>query len=238
MQFVKSKVMFLDTEATGFKDKVPHWRALSVAFAIIECDISFIELINREGDIQKKIIFKNNAHEVNYIKSLYKKMFHSIIKVDCEIPKETIEIHGITNEISNTKGRLCEEVLLSLLSSLEYAQAICCHNTRFDIGLIMYEAKRYKLDKQFRTQFNRLYQIDTSPTGIKLFKWFKQVDPNYDEYEFTAHDAACDTLMLYLAVIQSNDDIQRKFDVKLPILTTESHLMYTPYDKKFYNENL
>jgi len=67
-----------------------------------------------------------------------------IIKVDEEvnISEESTKIHGITNEISQTKGVSIEHVLNIFFSHLKNADMLVGHNISFDINMVKIELLR------------------------------------------------------------------------------------------------
>ena len=67
-----------------------------------------------------------------------------IVKVpdDFVIPEESIKFHGITNEISRTKGIKLEYVLNDFFSHLLGVNKIVGHNVEFDINMVRVEILR------------------------------------------------------------------------------------------------
>lgn len=75
------------------------------------------------------------------------------------IPNEVIAIHGVSNEIANSKGIDLEIVLKELLLHINYCDTIVCHNVNFDLFVLAAEYSRMQI-----TQPNRKLKICTMET--------------------------------------------------------------------------
>ena len=58
------------------------------------------------------------------------------------ISKDSIEFHGITQEISETKGINIDKVLFTFISDMRNADMIVAHNVEFDLNMIRVELLR------------------------------------------------------------------------------------------------
>ncbi|MFN3966997.1 MAG: exonuclease domain-containing protein, partial [Endomicrobiia bacterium] len=74
-----------------------------------------------------------------------KETFHSLIKPNKKIPKDVIEIHGITNEMCEN-APLPEEVIKKFIEFIGNSPIIA-HNAQFDLSFIRNYAKKF-LDKE------------------------------------------------------------------------------------------
>jgi DNA polymerase-3 subunit epsilon len=77
------------------------------------------------------------------------------------IPEESINIHGITNEISRSKGVTIEEVLNEFFYYLRNVDKVVGHNVSFDINMlkiellrIIYLNKNISSEEQTETKYN------------------------------------------------------------------------------------
>jgi len=87
------------------------------------------------------IIFDTDLNKIVKIKDC-------IIKVpdDVVITEDNSKIHGITNEISMTKGVSLKPILEEFFEDLSAADHIVGHNVSFDINMIKVELNRFILD--------------------------------------------------------------------------------------------
>jgi DNA polymerase-3 subunit alpha len=117
------KVLVFDTETSGLpKSKIinhstQHLWPFIVQFSYVIFDDTSKNIIK----IQDKII-KVKTYNV--------------------ISEESIKFHGITNEISDTKGVNLIDVLTEFLSDLDKIDLIVGHNIEFDISMIKVELLR------------------------------------------------------------------------------------------------
>ena len=72
------------------------------------------------------------------------KSYDSIVKVKPYnvISKDSIEFHGITQEISESKGINIDTVLFTFISDMRNADMIVAHNVEFDLNMIRVELLR------------------------------------------------------------------------------------------------
>ena len=112
-----SKVLIFDTETTGLIPK--HTTVLADWPHIVQLSCIFINLDKLDE------MFVDNF----------------IINPGVLIPKESADIHGITNEIAEDKGINIQGALLSFAYFLENADIIVAHNLNFDKRIIETELK-------------------------------------------------------------------------------------------------
>lgn len=93
------------------------------------------------------------------------KMRDWIIKVpqNVEISKESIEIHGITNEISQKKGDNLQEIIKEFFRDFNDADQIVGHNLNFDLNMIKCELLRIMIRNKNTTvilnEFDKYHEI-------------------------------------------------------------------------------
>lgn len=68
----------------------------------------------------------------------------NIIKVPChiKIPEQSVMIHGITNEISQTQGKDISLVLYKFVEQIKQSDIVVAHNITFDTKVIIAEIMR------------------------------------------------------------------------------------------------
>ena len=117
------KVMIFDTETTGLpKTKIINPDTLNKWPYIVQ--LSFI-------------IFDTETNSIIDLNDSIIKM-----KKDISIPKESIEFHKITNEISNEKGISIESVINKFIINLNNCDLLVGHNITFDINMVKVEILR------------------------------------------------------------------------------------------------
>lgn len=79
------------------------------------------------------------------------KMEDHIIKLNnnMKIPEPSTKIHGITNEMMNTKGKSIEQVLYKFNEDLLSCDLCVAHNLKFDKSMALVESKRNNIDLSF-----------------------------------------------------------------------------------------
>jgi len=159
----------------------------------------------------------NNARvvQVSYIitDSTYNKLEESdtIIKLD-NFKIDNHKFHGITEEISETRGVPFVDFAKAFNFSLDFVHTIVAHNINFDFNVLCAEFHRYGL-QEVLTKFESKVQICTMKRYKQLigatFKNSKNIkDPNLKElYHYATgeimehhHNSMYDTLNLWKAV--------------------------------------
>ena len=194
---------FLDIETTGFpiydNKKMPNYKK-TVNFEtskILEICI---------------ILYENRQIKSN---------FHHYIKINENI--ENSHIHGITDEISQTKGVDIKDLYLDILKLLENSDYIIAHNIIFDLSIIFSEI--YKLDNNLSENIENIIKnkifVCTMLSTIDLCKIpfypnsknykFPKLDELYfflfSEKRLNSHNALSDTndmLKCYYELINRN----------------------------------
>lgn len=148
-------ILFLDTETTGLPTnwKAPYdqWpRMVSLAFSLVRGD----EIL-----AQNEYIIKPEGYE---------------------IPLEASNIHGITTEEAQAKGKDVQMVLIQLATMTELADLVVFHNSSFDTGIISGEQIRAgwkreelicKSKKLFCTKQQSTNICKIPNVGRKGYKW-------------------------------------------------------------------
>ena len=72
------------------------------------------------------------------------KSYDEIVKLEegLQIPEESTQIHGITNEMSREKGKMVKGVLNDFFCDLQSADLLVGHNVSFDINMMKVELLR------------------------------------------------------------------------------------------------
>jgi DNA polymerase III epsilon subunit-like protein len=100
-------------------------------------------------------------YEIGYVKDkefIQEKMVKQIVKPRCMvIPQETIEYHGITQQIANKKGLDPELIINQFKDELKTVDIIISHNVDFHLRTILAESVRYNII----LDFNKFIIIDT-----------------------------------------------------------------------------
>lgn len=158
---------------------------------------------------------------------------------DFEIGKESIRIHGITNEVAQTQGMPVEFVLNAFIEAMTKCKNIVSHNIQFDTNIIQSELHRYRHEEAIQV-FRSKHWICTMKKGkeymgIKKFpKLAELYKALYDEDITNAHDAQYDTLYCYKCFIKlfPRDPSVFYFGDKEVRLTQEQHaVVYDQSDK-------
>lgn len=171
------RVLIFDTETTGLPktkiisheslDKWPH--IVQFSFIIFDTETTSILLSN------DSIIKMNN---------------------DIQIPQESIDIHGITNEISREKGVNIEFPLKQFFYYLREVDILVGHNVAFDINMLQVELMRiiynnkypqhhitaYKTDLHFLVNFKQIYCTMQESIDMCAIKTMNKFGREYNKY--------------------------------------------------------
>jgi DNA polymerase III subunit epsilon len=129
--------------------------------------------------------------------------------VDCPypIPPRASEVHGITNDIAGARGVDLEMAIDTFRHFYRLADILCCHNVKFDIGIMESEISRFngreiRLPKAtFCTMEAASPIVNLPPTERMLAAGFNKPKPPkleecirhfFDEDLTGAHDAMID----------------------------------------------
>lgn len=195
-------VLFFDTETTGIPDRAAKW------------DVDFMQY----------------PHVVQMAWIHGCKVESHIIRPDgWEIPDETVEIHGITNEYAMEHGEPFAAVVDMFIQDCHDAGLICGHNIHFDTGIVKANILR-ELGREYydandvETALYKGKRIDTMRSTMKWVdarnSWGKLKFPNLGELyarcfpgeTFPAHDALedCKAVARCLPVLLENGLVELK----------------------------
>jgi DNA polymerase III epsilon subunit-like protein len=122
----------------------------------------------------------------------------NIIKVDFLIPEQSSQVHGITNAVSEAKGRPLGQVLDEILQDISQADVLVCHNLSFDMAILQSEllraGKAHEVNKrQFCTMKSSVdFCKLPGPYGFKWPKLEELYQICFQEKLENAHDAMVD----------------------------------------------
>lgn len=121
------RVIVFDTETTG----LPKTRVLTQG--LLELWPYIVQLSYLIYDVNQKELIK---------------IRDCIIKIpyDIEIPQESINLHGITNDISYSQGINIENIIEEFMEDLNNCDYIIGHNIEFDINMIKVELMRLNMN--------------------------------------------------------------------------------------------
>ena len=117
------RVLIFDTETTGLpKTKLLTKEVLHLLPFIVQ--LSYV-------------IFNTVTNKIEVIQD-------HIIKIPFDIPisPESTNIHGITKEISFTKGKVFKDILFQFIADYESCDLIVGHNLSFDVNMLKMEIMR------------------------------------------------------------------------------------------------
>lgn len=135
------KVLIFDTETTGLpKTKIISQETLDKWPHIVQ--FSFV-------------IFDTDTNTILLEKDFIIKMTDNI-----QISQESINIHGITNEISREKGNNIENILYCFFYYLREVDLLVGHNVSFDINMINVELLRVIYNKKYPQQHISAFKSD------------------------------------------------------------------------------
>lgn len=89
---------------------------------------------------------------------------------DVKISEESISLHGISRDISNTKGKSVIYVLNQFNKCLQNADKVVGHNISFDKRIIMVESIRNYMRQYFTRDKVRKPEFCTMKSGVDLCK--------------------------------------------------------------------
>ncbi len=161
---LKGNVCVIDVETTGLPEKK-----------------SYNEYYN-----YKKLQYYDNSRIVQFSWSIFTPLGKVVKQEDFIIKRnnftisdESIEIHKITNEISDEKGIEIEKVFAILEKDLKNVGVLVAHNFLFDSNIIKSELYRYKFRKALKL-FKKNLSYCTMNNGKKIVNIWKE--GRYGEY--------------------------------------------------------
>ena len=124
------KVLVIDTETTG----LPKQRNASIFQTTLWPHVVQLSFILYDTELEESSICKDY-----------------IIKIpeSVELTEKSVEIHGITRKIINSKGVELAEALDSFDAAMLQADIVVAHNLSFDKKVLMVEARRLQRPQYF-----------------------------------------------------------------------------------------
>jgi len=117
------------------------------------------------------------------------------LKKEIIIPEETTKIHGITNELSQTKGNNISVILTKFLEHLKNVDLLVGHNISFDINMVKIEILRliyentlknrlkdYKYYFHFLTNYKNIYCTLQETVELCNIKGVNKFGKDYIKY--------------------------------------------------------
>jgi len=101
------------------------------------------------------VIYDTSLNDIVESKDYIIKLHESIL-----ISEESSKIHGITNEISSSKGLPISEVINEFFYYLRSVDKLIGHNIEFDINMIKVELLRFINSKLYSKEQIKLYKHD------------------------------------------------------------------------------
>ena len=145
------KVLIFDTETTGLpKTKIICQENLDKWPHIVQFSFAIYDTVTNKFALSSDYIIK--------------------LKDNLQIPEESTNIHGITNEISREKGTSIEIVLDSFCQHLKEVDMLVGHNVSFDINMINVELLRIIYDNNCTKE-----EITKTKSYLHLLANFKNI---------------------------------------------------------------
>ena len=126
------------------------------------------------------------------------------------IPQSSIDIHKITNEISQDKGVNIDVVLKEFIEDISDATVVGAHNLSFDKQMVLIEASRLDLYGETAVPFKKVNKYCTMMNGTNLCKIPKYLEhsdtytykwPKLSElYKYLFHEEVDENVVLHNAI--------------------------------------
>ncbi len=154
------KVLFFDTETTGLmprdagimeSEKMPY--IVQFSYMIYDFETNMIDVISDE-----------------------------VVRLPdgVVIPPESIEFHGITDEISRTTGKDIKEILETFVVNAEKVNVIVSHNMDFDMRITLVELARIIKSLAPSSEKNKYYEGFNSLNRVNTHKYYCTVRESVD----------------------------------------------------------
>jgi DNA polymerase-3 subunit epsilon len=162
-----------------------------------------------------------------------------LIKVDVDIPERASEVHGITNEISQSQGQDQTEALAEIGDYLDSAGLpIVCFNTGFDIPILNSNLQRHGLGELKTTVIICPYVIDRQFDKYVKGKNQRRLKPTAERYglelsEDDWHGAEADSLVTGRILIAQAQKFPKITDVTPQELADQVALWRGQQDAEF-----
>ena len=98
--------------------------------------------------------------------------------INVQIPTESSDIHGITNEISREKGISIKDAILKFINNVDDCDILVAHNYTFDKTMISIELERLNYPCYLNLKTN---VYDTMIKGLNICN-IKKINKNGKEY--------------------------------------------------------
>jgi len=210
-KFKKKKVLIIDLETTGLPQKKcrdyinpcnEYYNPKDIKYYDSSRIVQFSWYILDFNNIQKNI-------SIETVKNF-------IVKCNFDIPDFATKIHGIDNNLSQTKGININDIFNELNTDLINSNIFLAHNTLFDYNVLMSELYRYKKLNMIKILNDMMFKGKVYCSGLitkyilKLGK-YKNKMPKLKELYFycfdkepeNQHDAKYDVFAL-IEIITGN----------------------------------
>ena len=160
------KILFFDTETTGLAPKSK--------------ELSYTVLDKWPHVVQFSYLIYDNENEKN---PLIKTRDHIMkLPATIQMDQENIQIHGITNEMSQKKGIDFEKIMEEVVQDFQSVHLIVAHNLEFDLNLLKVEMMRKILNCQLSDSLFTRIKTRSKNKNEKTFDSFLkllQTNRNY-----------------------------------------------------------
>ena len=206
----KEKLVYFDVETTGLPthrnliptmlDNQPH---------IVQ--LSWIIVEENKGKLPDSESLHYEVKNNDNTPRKYKEKDY-IIKMPpgVSIPQSSIDIHKITNEISQDKGVNIDVVLKEFIEDISDATVVGAHNLSFDKQMVLIEASRLDLYGETAVPFKKVNKYCTMMNGTNLCKIPKYLEhsdtytykwPKLSElYKYLFHEEVDENVVLHNAI--------------------------------------
>jgi DNA polymerase-3 subunit epsilon len=136
-----------------------------------------------------------------------------IIKIDHDIPEDSIKIHGITNEVMRN-GKNIVDILMKFKQDLSHSKMIVAHNIDFDTSIISVELLRNNLRNVI--YFYRGIKYCTMHETKKMFKRWPKLSKLHEKLfkktPLNLHNSLIDVYVCFRCFCQYYNGYDPVFD--------------------------
>ena len=159
------KILFFDTETTGLS------KTRELSYAVLDKWPYIVQF--------SYLIYDDQNNNNNLIK-----IRDHIMKLPAtfQMDQENIQIHGITNEISQKKGIHFENIIEEVVKDFQSVDLIVAHNLEFDLNLLKIEMMRKILNYRLIDSFTFPMKTRSKNKNEKMFYSFLdllKINKNY-----------------------------------------------------------
>ena len=129
--------------------------------------------------------------------------YNKYIKTENPLPKEIINLTGITNETITNEGVPEQEIAKDLYERLTPKTLMIAHNCQFDLNFIYQLLIKYYPENEIETLFNSIYWLDTLTIFRDRKRYPHKLVDMVEYYHIpnaNFHRAIDDTIMLFKCV--------------------------------------